>query len=130
MALELPGGVSAVIRIRGEQTGGAFTMLTDSAPPGWSLPPHRHGRESETIHVTAGRLWMTVGAESHDLGPGDTIHVPPGVRHEGGTSGQEPVERVVIFAPAGMELFFEALAGTSDAQGALSLATRYGWEFT
>ncbi len=87
--LRLPGGVEAVIRVRGEETGGAFTLLTDTAPPGWRLPPHSHRAESETIHVTAGRLWMTVDDVECELGPGDTIHIPSGVRHEGGTAGSE-----------------------------------------
>ena len=130
MSLELPGGVRAVIQVRGEQTAGAFTMLTDSAPPGWSLPPHRHRRESETIHVTAGRLWMTVRDQPCELGPGESVHIPAGVRHEGGTAGPERVERVVIFAPAGMDEFFEALAVATDAERALELATRYGWDFS
>jgi quercetin dioxygenase-like cupin family protein len=128
-ALQLPGGVEAVVWLRGEDTGGALTMLTDAAPPGWRLPPHRHGRESETIHVTAGRLWMTVDGERIELGPGDTIHIAPGVRHEGGTAGTEPVERIVVFAPAGMEAFFEEIAVTGDPSALLDAAVRHGWDF-
>ena len=68
--LQLPGGVEAVIRVRGEETGGAFTMLTDTAPPGWRLPAHSHRAESETLHVTAGRLRMTVDGVACELGRG------------------------------------------------------------
>ena len=118
-----------VIRVRGEETAGAFTMLTDSAPPQWSLPPHSHRTESETIHVTAGRLWMTVGGASCELGPGDTLHIPAGVVHEGGTAGTEPVERVVVFAPAGMEKLFEALAAVDDPAQMVELARGHGWDF-
>ena len=127
--LQLPGGVEMVIRVRGEQTAGAFTLLTDSAPPGWRLPPHAHGGESETVHVTSGRLWMTIGDVERELGPGDTVHIPAGVVHEGGTAGAEPVERVVVFAPAGMERLFEALAEVDDPAQMVDLAREHGWEF-
>ncbi len=129
-SLHLPGGVRARIHVTGDDTGGAFTLLTDVGPPGWSLPPHRHARESETIHVTAGALWMEVDGERRDLTPGETIHVPRGVLHSGGTLGDDPVHRVVVFAPAGMEHFFEALAVTSDPGEMLQLARDHGWTFS
>jgi quercetin dioxygenase-like cupin family protein len=118
-----------VIRVRGEDTADAFTMLTDCAPPGWRLPPHSHRAESETVHVTSGRLWMTIGAVERELGPGDTVHIPAGVVHEGGTAGTQPVERVVVFAPAGMERLFEALAEVDDPAQMVELARGHGWEF-
>jgi quercetin dioxygenase-like cupin family protein len=127
--LQLPGGVEMVIRVRGEDTADAFTLLTDRAPPGWSLPPHAHRAESETVHVTSGRLWMTIGGVQRELGPGDTVHIPAGVVHEGGTAGTEPVERLVVFAPAGMERLFEALAGVDDPAQMVELARGHGWEF-
>ncbi len=127
--LRLPGGVEVVVWVRGEETGGALTMLTDSAPPGWRLPPHSHRNESETIHVTAGRLLMTIDGESHELGAGDTVHIPAGIRHEGGTLGAEPVERIVVFAPSGMEALFEAVAMAEEPAPMLDLAARYGWNF-
>jgi quercetin dioxygenase-like cupin family protein len=127
--LQLPGGVEAVIRVRGEETGGAFTLLTDTAPPGWLLPPHRHGGAAETICVTGGRLWMTVDGERLELGPGEAVHIPAGVRHEGGTLGAEPIARVVLFSPSGMEEFFEQLAATPEPSAMLALATRHGWSF-
>ena len=127
--LQLPGGVEAVVRVRGAETGGAFTMLTDTVPPGWTLPPHRHRNESETIHVTAGRLGMTIDGTSLMLGPGDTVHIPAGVLHDGATLGAEAAERVIVFAPAGMEEFFEAVARVGEASEMLDLAVRHGWEF-
>lgn len=126
--LRLPGGVDAVIQVRGSETAGAFMMLLDRAPTGWLLPPHRHD-VSETIHVTSGRLWMEIDGERRDLGAGETVHLPAGLRHSGGTAGPDPVERVVVFSPAGMEDFFEELATVDDPAGALELATRHGWRF-
>lgn len=124
--MELPGGVEARIQVRGSDTGGAFTLITDSAPPGWQLPPHRHLNESETIHITAGALWLEVDGVRREMRAGDTAHIPADTLHAGGTLGDERVERVVIFSPAGMETFFEALADSTDPLG---LATAHGWRF-
>lgn len=128
-SLTLPGGVRATILVRGDQTEGSLTVMSDTAPTGWRLPPHRHTAESETIHVTAGRLWMVVGGERRVLGPGDTVHVPAGVEHEGGTDGDGPVSRLVAFSPGGMEQLFEQLAEPTDPGEAFVLATAFGWTF-
>jgi quercetin dioxygenase-like cupin family protein len=118
------------VQVTGDDSGGAFTLLTDVAPPGWSLPPHRHANESETIHITSGGLWIEIEGERSELTPGDTAHVPRGTLHSGGTLGDDPVCRVVIFAPAGMEHFFSALATTTNPAEMLRLAGDHGWTFS
>lgn len=92
--LGLPGGVRARIHATGADTGGTFTLLTDVAPPGWALPPHRHANESETILVTAGALWLEVDGERRELRAGDAVTIPRETLHAGGTLGTDPVERV------------------------------------
>lgn len=128
--LSLPGGVRARVHVSGDDSRGAFTLLTDVAPPGWSLPPHRHAYESETIHITAGGLWIEIEGKRTELTPGETAHVPRGALHAGGTLGDEPVHRVVIFAPAGMERFFTALALVRDPAEMARLASDHGWTFS
>lgn len=127
--LELPGGVRTRIHVTGEDTGGAFTLLTDEVPPGWRLPPHRHATESETIHIMSGQLWLDVAGERRKLVVGDTAHVPSGTLHSGGTLGDHPAQRLLVFAPAGMERFFVALAECVEPTAKLELASAYGWTF-
>lgn len=121
--------MEARVHVTGAQSGGAFTLITDTAPPGWSLPPHRHARESETIHVTAGALWLDIEGKRRELAAASTAFVPRGILHSGGTLGDAPVERVVIFSPAGMEDFFTQLTELSDPDAMLELAARHGWTF-
>ena len=80
-----PEDVEVEIHVRSDQTEGAFTLIRDRAPAGWELPPHRHLNESETIHVTSGQLWMSVDGERFELQAGETVHIPRGVTHAGGT---------------------------------------------
>lgn len=128
----IPGGIRTEVHLTGEDTAGSFCLLVDEPPEGWVLPPHRHANESETIHVTAGRYWLEVEGDRHELGPGDTIHVPKGARHTGGTL--EAGRRVIVFAPAGLEHFFLTI-GTAgkddpvDVEGVIGAAARYGFDF-
>ena len=132
--LWMPGSVRTEIHLGSEHTGGAFCLLVDHPPVGWSLPAHRHRNEAETIHVIEGEFEMDVNDERTHLSAGQTIHVPPGVIHSGSNIGQQPGRRVVIFSPAGMERFFlETGTSTPDAEVDLAVviasATRHGWEF-
>ena len=130
----LPGPLRVEIHLGAQETAGAFCLLVDHPPAGWSLPPHRHEHEAETVHVVEGAFWMTIGGEHVELGPGQTAHVPRGVLHEGGTLGDVPGRRVLVFSPAGLERFFLE-AGTPEPVDApdvarlLRVATDHGWRF-
>lgn len=130
----MPGGVRTEIHLDGPRTDGAFCLLLDHPPVGWSLPAHRHRNQAETIHIIEGNFEMDVGGHRTELSAGQTMHIPRGVVHSGGNIGEEPGRRIVLFSPAGMEEFFlETGASSPDAEvdlpGALASAARHGWEF-
>jgi quercetin dioxygenase-like cupin family protein len=130
----MPGGVRTEIHLGAEDTGGAFCLLVDHPPPGWSLPAHLHRNESETILILEGEFEMEVDGVRSRVSGGQTVHVPKGTLHSGANVGAGVGRRVLIFSPAGMESFF-ADAGASSAQEeidvatVLATATRHGWEF-
>jgi mannose-6-phosphate isomerase-like protein (cupin superfamily) len=126
----MPGGVRTEIHLGGADTGGAFCLLVDHPPAGWSL----HADAAETIHVVEGEFEMSVAGSSERLGPGRTVHIPAGIIHSGANVGDGPGRRVLIFSPAGMEGFFlEAGAASQDAEidgrASLAAARRHGWQF-
>jgi quercetin dioxygenase-like cupin family protein len=130
----MPGGVRTEIHLTGEDTGGAFCLLVDDPPVGWSLPAHRHLSEAGTIHIVEGDFVMELDGERSRLSAGESIHVPRGVIHSGANVGEHPGRRVVLFSPAGMERFFQEVGvPTADREvdlgAALASAVRYGWEF-
>jgi mannose-6-phosphate isomerase-like protein (cupin superfamily) len=130
----MPGGVRTEIHLAAEDTGGAFCLLVDHPPEGWSLPAHRHQNEAETIHVVQGDFEIELDGRRSHLSAGETIHVPRRVIHSSANVGRQPGHRVVVFSPAGMERFFlEAGASTPDGEidlaAALASASRHGWEF-
>jgi quercetin dioxygenase-like cupin family protein len=131
----MPGRVRTEIRLTGADTGGAFCLLLDEPPAGWSLPAHIHEGAAETIHVLAGEFETTVAGVTEHSGPGATVHIPAGVVHSGANVGPEAGRRLLIFSPAGMEEFFrEAGAPSPEAEvergAALESALRHGWRFS
>lgn len=130
----MPGGVRTEIHLTGEDTGGAFCLLLDEPPPGWSLPAHIHTDADETIHIVAGEFEMTVDGATKRMWPGETVHVPAGIVHAGANVGPERGRRLIVFGPAGMEEFFREAGADSpeaevDRHAALDSALRHGWRF-
>jgi mannose-6-phosphate isomerase-like protein (cupin superfamily) len=130
----MPGDVRTEIHLDSDHTDGAFCLLIDHPPVGWSLPAHRHRNEAETIHIIEGSFEMNVDGTRSRLSPGQTIHVPRGVIHSGGNIGRQPGRRLLLFSPAGMERFFLETGATTpaaeiDPAAALASAIQHGWEF-
>lgn len=130
----MPGGSRTEIHLTAEDTDGAFCLLVDNPEPDWSLPPHRHRDEAETIHVVEGEFEIVVDGTPHRLAAGDTVHVPRGVLHSSANVGGVAGRRVLLFNPAGMERFFlEAGADASERAitpaATMAVAARHGWEF-
>jgi mannose-6-phosphate isomerase-like protein (cupin superfamily) len=63
------------------------------APAGASGPPHAMTRE-EVFVVQRGRFVATVGDEKIEIGPGDSITVPPGVVFAMSNPSDQPAEAV------------------------------------
>jgi quercetin dioxygenase-like cupin family protein len=130
----MPGGVRTEIHIDSQDSDGAFCLLVDHPPAGWSLPRHRHANEAETIHIVEGEFELELEGKGTRLVAGESVHIPRGMAHSGGNVGGTAGRRVVIFSPAGMERFFlEAGQPTADNEpdlaAVLASASRNGWEF-
>ncbi|HEY2716766.1 MAG TPA: cupin domain-containing protein [Solirubrobacterales bacterium] len=130
----MPGEVRTEVHLTGQESGGTICMLVDQPPAGWSLPPHRHRNESETIHVLEGEFELEVEGRRSRLGPGQTAHIPAGVVHAGANVGPGTGRRIVVFSPAGIEGFFLEVGSVSPGEEAplaasAAAAARHGWEF-
>lgn len=94
----------ARIHVRGEDTGGAFSMVEMLAPAGDASPLHVHDREDETFHVLEGELSVHLPGRTVDLGAGDTLVAPRGVPHAYRVGGAG-ARLLVTCSPAGFEEF-------------------------
>ena len=97
------------VNLDGAATGGAYALLTCTAPPGHMPPPHVHAREDEGFVVLEGELTLHTAAGSRPLGPGDAVHAPRGEVHTIEVTGGEPCRWIVLSLPAGFERFVRAL---------------------
>jgi mannose-6-phosphate isomerase-like protein (cupin superfamily) len=91
------------------QTGGDFSLMERTVPPGGRRPPaHRHVNCSEAFFVLDGQV--SFGLDGNDLsgGPGDFLLVPRGAGHTFGNGGTGPARLLVLHAPA-MDAYFEEL---------------------
>jgi len=68
-------------------------------PPGTPYEIHSHPHEQFSL-LLSGRLLLTVGDETREIGPGDGWYAPGGVRHGGEVLGDEPAVFIDVYSPA------------------------------
>jgi len=74
--------------------GGTLTL-----PPGDYICEHIHPYSEEFVYVVRGTVMMRIGTEYIELGPGDALMVPIGVRHRVENRGTEDVTAVFHLSP-------------------------------
>ena len=74
-------GDTYTLKISGEQTGGAFTLLEAVVPLGGGPPPHIHHLEDEVFVILEGELRVTVAGRTLPAPVGTVISVPKGAQH-------------------------------------------------
>jgi quercetin dioxygenase-like cupin family protein len=126
------GGMPLTIKIVGDQTGGAFTILENSIQAGVLVPPHRHTREDELSYVAEGQIGFKFGDQELTLGPGTYVFKPRHVPHAFWNAGPQPGRVLEIVSPAGLEHYFAELSellngsGPPDHAKIGALRERYG----
>ena len=114
----IPPGAGHLLTARGSvmafkaiaaQTGGDFSLMERTLPPGGRRPPaHRHVTCSEAFFVLAGTVAFELDGMPLSGDPGDFLLVPRGAAHTFGNGGDKPARLLVLHAPA-MDAYFEQL---------------------
>ena len=98
-----PGRVTYEI-VSHATTGASITLRRVEIPPAGAATSargqHRHADFEECIHVLSGRGMTTSDGNDVEVGPGDTILVPPGELHATRNIGDEPLV-LLCFFPVG-----------------------------
>ena len=109
------------LRIRylvdGSQTA-SLGMFELTVPPGSNVPPaHSHSDNEEIVYVVEGTLRYTVGAETRDLKPGETMRTPKGTVHGFANPFGSVARALITLAPDIGPRYFEDVAAVMNAGG-------------
>lgn len=85
-----------------EQSFGLVHIL-----PGKTNPEHWHTAAEEIVYMLQGVCDVRVGDHKMTISPGQTLYIPPGVKHEVGNNGWEPVVYVCSFNASMRGTLFE-----------------------
>jgi quercetin dioxygenase-like cupin family protein len=136
-----PIGGGMVVKIRDEDTAGAYSVHDNTIPPGSPGPrPHFHRHHEEAFYVLEGELTVRVGSSKIVAPVGSFVVVPRGVVHQPSNPGRQPTRVLLVFSPGGMDRFFEEaaegripLAAVPDDPVVLerlgAFTEKYGYEF-
>jgi quercetin dioxygenase-like cupin family protein len=102
-----PGGDHYEFLVTGTESGCANFVLCATVPVGGGPPLHAHSHESESFYLIEGKLAITIGDQVVQAQTGDFVHIPRGVLHTYANEGTSAVKMIAIFAPAGMEGWFQ-----------------------
>lgn len=104
-----------------------------TVPAGSNVPPpHSHSNNEECVYVLAGTLRYTVGDETRDLTPGQSMSTPKGVVHAFSNPFTETARALIVQSPdIGAQYFRDIAAvvnagGPPDKAALVSVMTRYG----
>lgn len=107
------GNNEATVLVSGEEAGGGFCVMEVVIQPRGGATALHTDRWVETFHVIEGEVEWTLEREGELVTwlarQGETIVVPPGVKHRFAGAGDGP-SRMLAIGPAEFEQFFRALA--------------------
>jgi mannose-6-phosphate isomerase-like protein (cupin superfamily) len=93
---------SEIREVAGPARGDAVnqSLAEATVPAGGSTDEHYHRVTEEIYFFTHGRGRMRLADVERDVRPGDTVVIPPGVRHKLWASEEEPLKLLCCCAPA------------------------------
>src|SRR5262245_29356306 len=78
----------------------AQSLAEATVAPGAETHLHQHRATEELYHITQGVGLMTLGDDAFEVRVGDTVAIPPGIRHRIRNLGTEPLRILCCCAPA------------------------------
>ena len=76
-----------------------LSVIHERVPPGRGEVKHFHSKARQYFLVLTGRASLEFDDGAVTFGPGEGVHVPPGVSHRIANAGSEAVEFLVISTP-------------------------------
>jgi|SRR5215471_17867024 len=122
-----------IARVRSADTGGEYSVVEETVPPGGGTPLHVHRREDEIFYVLEGEFEIQCGGRTFIASKGDHGLAPRNVPHAHRNAGTRPATILVTLRPGGFEGFFDEIDSLPhdvppDLEQVKSIARRYNVE--
>jgi len=98
-----------VIKLYGEETNGAISIIEQQFEPGLLLPPHVHENDV-WLYMLEGEMHARVGDEIVKATPGSWVLKPRLIPHTMWNAAAVPARLIELYTPGGFELFFKDFA--------------------
>jgi len=124
-------GMAVTLKSISQDTGGAFGVMEAALPPHFhGVPPYWHACTTEAFYILEGTLAFTLDEETFTAGRGSFVLVPPRTVCEFWNPTASAATCLVLFAPAGLETYWEELAaalanGPIDSPRLVEIAARH-----
>lgn len=87
-------------RLVGRDFGAGFELIHGRIEPGGEASRHYHVDEAQIVYILSGEAAVALGDDApRRCGPGTVIRIPKGLVHEVVTTGDEPLEVLVLYGP-------------------------------
>jgi len=124
------GAFAMTVKADARDTGGSFSLLEATEPPGFGPPMHTHEDAGEAFYVLEGEYLIFVEEREFRCPAGSFVFIPAGQVH-GFRVGDVPSRKLNIYSPAAMVGYFDELqraAATAeplDGESLAAMAARY-----
>ena len=106
-------GMLAEVKASAADTGGMYTLLEITAPPGLQTPLHVHYREDEGFYVLEGSVAIEVGDQVVELTAGQHAFGPRDIPHRF-TVGPDGAHMIWVLTPGGFDEFVDEVSAPAD----------------
>ena len=118
--------------VDGSQTA-SLGMFVLTVPPASNVPPpHSHSNNEEIVYVLEGTLRYTVGSDTRDLTPGQSMQTPKGTAHAFSNPHGSATRALIVLSPDIGAQYFKDVAAVVNAGGPpekgalIAVMSRYG----
>ena len=122
-------GLPTILRATGQTTNGAFGLVENLMPPGFSSPYHTHHLEDEAFYVLEGDMAFVCDGDWTIAGPGTYVFGPRNIPHGFKVLGDAPARMLLLCAPGGFDQFVvemsEPTPAPPDMAKLMAVAAKY-----
>ncbi len=97
-------------------SSGSMGIFELTIPPGSNVPPpHSHTNNEEIVYVLEGSLRYSVGTDTRNLLPGQTMHTPKGIVHAFSNPFGSTARALIVLSPDIGEQYFKDVGAIVNA---------------